>query len=147
MALFSGDPFRRFFLTSPIHGSTSALMDWFETQTAHIFKFNVPGYSKDEIKVHVDEGNVLVIRAAEAGKDEETGKEKEKESVVWHLAERGGGGGGRDEFGREIELPENVKVDQIKASVVNGVLTVVVPKDNSRKVNKVRNINVTSSKL
>jgi HSP20 family protein len=43
-----------------------------------------------------------------------------------------------------IELPENVKLDQIKAHVENGVLTVVVPKDVSPKSPKVRNINITS---
>ncbi|PIN00261.1 hypothetical protein CDL12_15454 [Handroanthus impetiginosus] len=141
MALF-GDPFRRFILgptvyrTSP--GST-ALLDWVESPTAHIFKINVPGYSKEEVKVQVEDGNILVIRA-EGGK-EETSQEKEKD-VVWHVAERRSLGKG--DFSREIELPEDVKVDQIKAQVENGVLTVVVPKDTTPKSSKVRNIHVTS---
>ncbi|KAL8532356.1 hypothetical protein ACS0TY_008812 [Phlomoides rotata] len=141
MALL-GDPFRQFFLSPTIYrtspGST-ALLDWIESPTAHIFKVNVPGYSKNEIKVHVEDGNVLMVRA-EGGKEEiAPGKEKE---VVWHVAERKTLGKG--DFSREIELPEDVKVDQIKAQVENGVLTVVVPKDTTPKPSKVRNINVTS---
>ncbi|RVX13852.1 15.7 kDa heat shock protein, peroxisomal [Vitis vinifera] len=52
--------------------------------------------------------------------------------------------GGRGEFSREFELPENVKVDQIKAQVENGVLTIVVPKDTSPKASKVKTINISS---
>ncbi|XP_048229460.1 15.7 kDa heat shock protein, peroxisomal [Ricinus communis] len=131
-------PFRRLFLNPPIFrewsGST-ALLDWLETSSAHIFKLNVPGYSKEEIKVQVEEGNILHIKA-EVGKEEERGKD-----IVWHVAERGTG---KRNFSREIELPENVKVDQIKAQVENGVLTIVVPKDSAPKPSKVRNINITS---
>ncbi|KAK9074886.1 hypothetical protein SSX86_003205 [Deinandra increscens subsp. villosa] len=141
MALF-GDPFRRFFINPPIYrtgSSTAALMDWFETPQAHFIKINVPGYSKDDMKVQVEEGNILVVRAESA---KETSKEKkEKEETVWHVAERGGGLAG---FSREIELPEDVKIDQIKAQVENGVLTVVLPKDLSPKPSKVRNIHVSS---
>ncbi|KAG8373493.1 hypothetical protein BUALT_Bualt11G0029900 [Buddleja alternifolia] len=142
MALF-GDPFRRFFLSPTIYrtspGST-ALLDWLETPNAHIFKINVPGYSREDIKVQVEDGNILVIRC-EGGKDE-VSKEKEKD-IVWHAAERKTLG--RSDFSREIELPEDVKVEQIKAQIDNGVLTVVVPKDTTTpKPSKVRNINVTS---
>jgi HSP20 family protein len=91
--------------------------------------------SKDEIKVQVEEGNILHLRG-EGGKEENFGKDS-----VWHVAERGAGKG---DFSRMIELPENVKLDQIKAHVENGVLTVVVPKDASPKLPKVRNINITS---
>ncbi|XP_009779705.1 15.7 kDa heat shock protein, peroxisomal [Nicotiana tabacum] len=141
MALF-GDPFRRFLLSPTIYRNSSgsaALLDWFESPNSHIFKINVPGYSKEDIKVQVEDGNVLVVKAEGGGKkDEFLGKEKE---IVWHVAERGGG---RGDFFREIELPDDVKVDQIKAQVENGVLTIVVPKDVTSKQSKVRNINITS---
>ncbi|XP_027077852.1 15.7 kDa heat shock protein, peroxisomal-like [Coffea eugenioides] len=144
MALF-GDPFRRFFWSPTIYRTSpgsSALLDWIESPDAHIFKINVPGFSKDEIKVQVEEGNVLVIKAE--AKEEGGGQGKEKD-VVWHVAERGGGITGKAAgFSREIELPEDVKADQIRASVENGVLTVVVPKDTTPKSSKVRNVNVTS---
>ncbi|KAH6808075.1 HSP20-like chaperones superfamily protein [Perilla frutescens var. frutescens] len=141
MALF-GDPFRRFLLSPTIYRSSpgsTALLDWFESPTAHIFKLNVPGYKKEDLKVHVEDGNILVIRA-EGGKEEFCeGKERD---IVWHVAERKTFGKG--DFSREIELPQDVKVDQIKVHLDNGVLTLVVPKDATPKLSKIRNINVTS---
>ncbi|KAJ0100131.1 hypothetical protein Patl1_21206 [Pistacia atlantica] len=131
-------PFRRFFLSPPVFrewSGSSALMDWLESPNAHIFKINVPGLSRENIKVQIEDGNVMRI-TGDGSKEEQNGKD-----TVWHVAERGTGKG---EFSREIELPENVKLDQIKAHVENGVLTVVVPKDASPKPNKVRNINITS---
>lgn len=105
------------------------LVDWVSLKLLWI------GYSKDEIKVQVEDGNVLHIKG-EGVKEESHAKD-----TVWHVAERGTGKG---EFSREIELPENVKVDQIKAQVENGVLTIVVPKDTTPKASKVRNVNITS---
>ncbi|KAJ7960081.1 Class I heat shock protein [Quillaja saponaria] len=133
-----GYPFRRLLWSPPIFrewsGST-ALMDWLESPSAHIFKFNVPGFSKDDIKVQIEDGNILHIKG-EGGKEDSEGKDS-----VWHVAERGTGKG---DFSREIELPENVKVDQIKAQVENGVLSIIVPKDTTSKSSKVRNINISS---
>ncbi|XP_057501064.1 15.7 kDa heat shock protein, peroxisomal [Actinidia eriantha] len=141
MAIY-GDPFRRLFWSPPIYRTVSgstALMDWLETPNSHIFKINVPGYTKDDIKVEVEDGNILVIRS-EVGKEKPHSQGKDRDAV-WHVAERAGCSG---EFSREIELPEHVKVDQIKAHVENGVLTIVVPKDSSPKPNKVRTINISS---
>lgn len=88
--------------------------------------------------MQIEQGNVLSIRG-ERLKEEKEGKE----NLVWHVAEREAFSG-EGEFLRRIELPENVKVDQIKAHVENGLLTVVVPKDTSPKSSKTRNINITS---
>ncbi|AES99227.1 putative small heat shock protein HSP20 [Medicago truncatula] len=134
-----GYPFKRFFLDhTPIfrgYSGSTALLDWIESPTSHILKINVPGFNKDEIKVQIEEGNILHVRG-EGVKEENLGKD-----IVWHAAERGIG---KRDFSRMIELPENVKLDQIKAHVENGVLTVLVPKDASPKSHKVRNINITS---
>lgn len=88
--------------------------------------------------MQVEDGKTLVIRA-EGGKDEIWTKEKD---IVWHVAERANFGKG--DFAREVELPDNVKAEQIKAQVEDGVLTVVVPKDTSAKPSRVRNINLSS---
>ncbi|PIA56635.1 hypothetical protein AQUCO_00700770v1 [Aquilegia coerulea] len=135
---FITDPFRRLLWSTPISrawsGST-ALMDWLETPTSHIYKINVPGYGKDDIKIEVEDGNVLRIRGK--GAKEES---KEAKDVIFHVAERGST---KDEFTREIGLPDNIKIEQMKAHVDNGVLTIIAPKDTSQK-SKVRNINVSS---
>ncbi|KAK9197026.1 hypothetical protein WN943_005160 [Citrus x changshan-huyou] len=138
---FFGYPFRRFFMSPPVFrewSESTALMDWVESPSAHIFKINVLRYSRENIKVQIEDGNILRI-TGEGAKDKEEANTK---ATVWHVAERRAGG--RGDFSREIELPENVKLDQIKAHVDNGVLTVIVPKDANPKKSSVRNINITS---
>lgn len=89
--------------------------------------------------MQIEDGNILHI-SGEGGKEEIEAKD-----TVWHVAERGAGTGTRARgFSRAVELPGDLKVDQIKANVENGVLTILVPKDASPKPSRVRRINVTS---
>ncbi|CAL5043475.1 unnamed protein product [Urochloa decumbens] len=124
-----GSPFRRLFHAQPFpavewSSSAAAAMDWVETPAAHVLRINVPGLSKDDVKVQVEEGNVLTIRGIPlAGKEKGGGDEEHRDGTVWHVAERG-----KPEFARAVALPENMWVDGIRAGVENGVLTVVVPK-------------------
>ncbi|CAM0913371.1 unnamed protein product [Alopecurus aequalis] len=131
--LFLGSPFRRLLYARPI---TAAAMDWVETPTSHVIRINVPGLGKDDVKVQVEDGNVLSVRGAAKDK----GKEQEDaEDIVWHVAERG-----KPEFARDVALPEHVKVEQIRAGVENGVLTVVVPKEPAPARPRTRPIAVSS---
>ena len=74
------------------------------------------GLGKQEVKVQVDEERVLQI----SGKRK---KEETSPSDRWHRVERSHGS-----FLRRFKLPKNTKVDQVKAAMENGVLTVTVPK-------------------
>ncbi|KAK3163819.1 hypothetical protein QOZ80_1AG0008720 [Eleusine coracana subsp. coracana] len=98
-----------------------ARIDWKETPEAHVFKADLPGVKKEEVKVEVEDGNVLVISG-------ERSKEKEDKNDKWHRVERSSG-----QFMRRFRLPENAKVDQVKAGLENGVLTVTVPKAEVKK--------------
>lgn len=89
---------------------------------------------KDEIKIQLEEGNVLHIK----GEAKEEAKEREKD-VEWHVMGRG-----KEAFERRLGLPDNVRADQIKAHVENGVLTVVVPKQPVPAKPKPRSIPVSS---
>jgi HSP20 family protein len=58
-----------------------AHIDWKETSEAHVFKADVPGLKKEEVKVEVEDGNVLQISG-------ERNKEQEEKSDTWHRVER-----------------------------------------------------------
>jgi HSP20 family protein len=98
-----------------------ARIDWKETPEAHVFKADVPGLKKEEVKVEVEDGNVLQISG-------ERNKEQEEKTDTWHRVERSSG-----KFLRRFRLPDNAKAEQVKASMENGVLTVTVPKEEVKK--------------
>ncbi|KAK1426815.1 hypothetical protein QVD17_15495 [Tagetes erecta] len=120
------DPFKDFQVPSDlVSKETSALVntrvDWKETPEAHVFKADLPGINKEEVKVEVEDGNVLQIRG-------ERNVEKEDKNEKWHRVERSSGS-----FTRRFRLPENAKMDQVKAAMENGVLTITVPKVEVKK--------------
>ncbi|XP_031482914.1 17.8 kDa class I heat shock protein-like [Nymphaea colorata] len=126
---FEGFPFStRGALSEPRSSSGSEVsafvntqIDWKETPEAHVFKADLPGLKKEEVKVEIEEGRVLQISG-------ERSKEFEEKNDRWHRVERSQG-----KFLRRFRLPENAKVDQVRASMENGVLTVTVPKEEVKK--------------
>ena len=99
----------------------NARIDWKETPEAHVFKADLPGVKKEEVKVEVEDGNVLVISGQRS-------REKEDKNDKWHRVERSSG-----QFLRRFRLPENAKTEEVKAGLENGVLTVTVPKAEVKK--------------
>ncbi|XP_068656046.1 17.3 kDa class I heat shock protein-like [Aristolochia californica] len=108
-------------LANDVSAFAGGRIDWKETPEAHVFKADLPGLKKEEVKVEVEDGRVLQISG-------ERNREAEEKNDKWHRVERSSG-----KFLRRFRLPENAKVDQVKAAMENGVLTVTMPKEETPK--------------
>ncbi|KAK8598421.1 hypothetical protein V6N13_094392 [Hibiscus sabdariffa] len=106
-------------------------VDWKETPNAHVFKADLPGLKKEEVKVEIEDDRVLQISG-------ERHVEKEEKKDTWHRVERSSG-----KFSRRFRLPEDVKMEDVKASMENGVLTVTVPKLEKKKKAEIRSVEIS----
>ncbi|PHT57375.1 hypothetical protein CQW23_05861 [Capsicum baccatum] len=123
--LSSSDPMVAMMNMCPV---LSTPIDWKETPEEHWFFADLPGLSKEDVKVEVDNGRILIISGKWKAEELVDEKEKKKLNMKWHRVERN-----RGNFCRKFRLPEKIKADQVKASMENGVLIVTVPKEEVKK--------------
>ncbi|XP_007026852.2 PREDICTED: class I heat shock protein [Theobroma cacao] len=128
---FSSDIWAPLNSNDEISTFANAQIDWKETPEAHVIKADLPGLKKEEVKVEIEEGRVLQLSG-------ERSVEKEDKNEKWHRIERG-----RGKFLRRFRLPENAKVDEVKATMENGVLTVTMPKVEEKKT-KLKSIDISN---
>ena len=95
-------------------------LDMYEEKGNVVVKAELPGMSKDEIEVTLNDSTLTL--KGEKKKEEEV---KEKD---YYRRERSYGS-----FVRSVELPSEVKSDQIKANFKDGVLEVRMPKTEEAK--------------
>lgn len=100
---------------SPSGVSFVPTVDISETKKDIKVRADLPGMTEKDIDVSVSD-NVLTIK----GKKEE---EKEESGEDFYRKERVSGS-----FLRQIQVPANIKTDEIHAKFKNGVLTVSLPK-------------------
>lgn len=84
-------------------------------------RFDMPGMTKKDVKVSVEE-KMLVVKAEKLAKSSEGDGEEEEEE--WSAKSYG-------RYSSRIALPENIEVEQIKAEVKDGVLYIAIPKAKS----------------
>ena len=124
VTLFDNTPASSFARDASAVASTN--VDWKETPTEHVFKADLPGLRKEDVKVQIEDGRTLSISGQRQ-------REEVQEADKWHRVERSSGS-----FMRKFRLPEDANLDHVTAKVDSGVLTVVVPKRERR--NETRNI-------
>ena len=98
--------------------------DVVEEKDAFIVKADLPGIKKEELDIKV-EGRLLTLKG-------ERKEEKETKEKNYYASERFYGA-----FTRMIELPTDVKADQVKAAYKDGVLEITLPKTEGAKAKQV----------
>ncbi len=109
-----------------ILNSTYPKMNLFENDKKYTFEFELAGIDKENIKVSIDEHNILKV----SGEKKELTKDEKKDMV---RQERFYGS-----FSRSISLPDDIDREKIAVTHNNGILKVVVTKDSKKIKNKVK---------
>ncbi len=141
MSLVKFDPFRNF---SSLTNRMNSMLDEFDTDRmfSNNSGFNpsidvhedekqitleaeIAGVKKDDIKVSINDGNVLVLKGT---KNRENKTEDEKDGTTFLRVERSFG-----EFTRSFMLPDNVDTDSINAEFKDGLLKVTLDKKEPEK--------------
>jgi len=98
-------------------------MNVWEDENTLYAEAEVPGLSMEDLDIYV-QGNELTIKGER--------RHEEQEGVTYHRRERGTGA-----FNGTVQLPVEVDVDEVEASLTNGVLTVRLPKSSRSRPRKI----------
>jgi len=110
-------------------GSTDALsmaLNVSETQDEYIVEAVLPGLRPEDVDITIQD-NVLTIRG-ETRKEQQSGSKQ----ANFHVMERRYG-----RFSRSVSLPSVVKVDEVRATLENGILHLEIPKAEEVKPRKI----------
>lgn len=112
-----------------------AVSDWTpsvdisETDTAYLIKGEIPGVKKEDIKVTIEKG-MIIMRG-------ERRHEKEEKGEKFHRIERSFGS-----FMRSFRMPEDADESRVKAEFKDGMISVTLSKSEKAK-NKPKEIEVS----
>jgi HSP20 family protein len=101
--------------TSLIRGNWEPAVDISETNDDFVITAELPGLTKDDVKISYQDG-ILNIHG-------EKKHEKEEKKKNYYRVERSYGA-----FERSFRLPSRIVVDKIDAKFKDGVLTLMLPK-------------------
>ena len=103
-----------------------------ESDKAYTVELAAPGMKKEDFNVHInDEGNLII-------KMEQKQEHKDEDKNMRYLRREFS----YSKFEQTLILPDDVKKEDIKARVENGVLTVELPKIVEEKVKLSRQIDI-----
>ena len=98
----------------------SPLTDISENKDQYILKMDLPGVSKENLKLSFHDGELIISG--------ERKQEKEDKDSKYHRIERTYG-----KYFRSFTLPQTIQADKINAEFKDGQLTITVPKSEEAK--------------
>ncbi|XP_020088049.1 26.5 kDa heat shock protein, mitochondrial [Ananas comosus] len=95
-----------------------------EDDSCYKLRFEVPGLSKDDIRITVEDGMLVVT----GERKEEEALDEDEDQGGWYSQRYGF-------YNTSLLLPDDAEVAHIKAEVKNGVLYVTIPRSAERRRN------------
>lgn len=118
----------------PLYGKHAKNMmktDVKETENGYEVAIDLPGFKKDEVKIHLDHGYLTIAAAKGLDKDEEAKKGK------YIRRERYAGS-----MSRSFYVGEGVKQSDIHAKYEDGILKLDIPKQDKKAVEESKYISI-----
>ena len=88
-----------------------------ENDDEYFVTIDLPGVDKKDLQLHLSDGRIKVIA------ERKDYSKLKNEGHIWRESMMG-------KYERSFELPLNVNGDKIKAKFKNGVLSLIIPKEN-----------------
>lgn len=98
-------------------------VDIAESKNAFEISVTAPGMKKSDFNIDMNDGSITI-----SGKRK---FEEKKDEKNYHSVETQYGS-----FSRTFHLPENVNEDKIEASYQDGILNIVIPKDEKKELKR-----------
>ena len=117
--------FRDFRSTNGLSGAWPVPLDVTHEGDSVVVKASIPGIKPDDVEVTIEDGRMTI-------RGQTTTEDTEEQEGGYVIRERRAG-----KFYRAIRLPDTVDADGAESSYENGVLTVTLPKEESKKAKKI----------
>lgn len=93
----------------------SGLSNIKENENEYVVELSAPGLKKDDIKIEIENDVLKISSEIEDSKEEKDNGYYRREFY-------------KSSFQRNFTLPENIKIENISASMTDGILNVIIPK-------------------
>jgi len=100
------------------------LVDLEDRERDYVLKAEMPGFKKEDIEIEVQEDSVEITGRV--------GWKYDKKAKGYVCKERA-----CESFNRIVQLPEDVKTDDVSATLADGVLEIVLPKKSPKKSRRI----------
>jgi len=125
-SLFNDD----FFPVAPSRSTSMPAVNIREDEKSFTLDLAVPGMDKKNLSIDINEDVITVSSEQKTEKEENHDDFKRREFSY-------------TSFCRSFYLPENVNKDKIEANYKDGILTIVLPKDEEEKAKLSRQIKIS----
>ncbi len=102
-----------------------------EKKDKYIIDVDLPGYEKENIEIEMENGYLKVTAKASKNIDESDEEEKYIHKERFY-----------GECSRSFYVGDNVKEDDVKASFKNGILSLCIPKEEPKKLEEKKKIQI-----